>query len=495
MFLTYLRRELRRRSKQAILIAAGLAVGVGLVITVTAASAGVKNAQAQVLHSLYGVGTDITVTQAPAAGTGGPGSFRFGSGASGGFQRPAAGTTFTNNRLSARDLAAISAAKVTSIQRLSDVAGASGALVLNDVSISGTIPSSAGSGSGTGGAGGGFGSVTPTVFTVDGVSLTNGAVGPLASGRLVSGRTFKAGDSTANVALVNSDYAAQNKLKAGSTVAIGDSSGNGTTFTIIGVVSLPSGSSTSDYYIPLSRAQALSGMSNDVNTIYVAARGSTQIPVVSKQIGGLLPKATVTTASSLASQVSGSVASSASLVANLGKWLAVAVLIAAFALASLLTSAAVSRRVREFGTLKALGWKSRRIVAQVLGESVVIGVVGGIVGVGLGYLGAGLIGKFAPPLSASLGTATGSATPGGPQVFGGGPPGGAAGTGRGGFFGPLRQAADAAPHVTVHLTAPVALDIIGIAVALAVLGGLLAGGLGGWRAARLRPAAALARVA
>jgi len=32
------------------------------------------------------------------------------------------------------------------------------------------------------------------------------------------------------------------------------------------------------------------------------------------------------------------------------------------------------------------------------------------------------------------------------------------------------------------------------AIALAVLGGLLAGSLGGWRAARLRPAEALRRV-
>jgi putative ABC transport system ATP-binding protein len=49
------------------------------------------------------------------------------------------------------------------------------------------------------------------------------------------------------------------------------------------------------------------------------------------------------------------------------------VLIAAFAMASLLTMAAVSRRVREFGTLKALGWRSRRIVGQVMGETLVIG--------------------------------------------------------------------------------------------------------------------------
>ena len=46
-FFTYLARELRRRMRQAVFIALGLAVGVGLVLTVTAASAGVKNAQAR----------------------------------------------------------------------------------------------------------------------------------------------------------------------------------------------------------------------------------------------------------------------------------------------------------------------------------------------------------------------------------------------------------------------------------------------------------------
>ena len=78
MFFTYLRRELRRRMRQAIFIALGLALGVGLVITVTAASAGVKNAQGTVLHALYGVGTDVTVTKTPKAGSFTPGSFGFG---------------------------------------------------------------------------------------------------------------------------------------------------------------------------------------------------------------------------------------------------------------------------------------------------------------------------------------------------------------------------------------------------------------------------------
>ena len=60
MYFTYIRRELRRRLKQSLVIAVGLALGIALVITVSSASAGVKNAQRQVLHSLYGVGTPTT---------------------------------------------------------------------------------------------------------------------------------------------------------------------------------------------------------------------------------------------------------------------------------------------------------------------------------------------------------------------------------------------------------------------------------------------------
>src|ERR1022692_498243 len=138
MFLTYLRRELRRRARQAILIALGLAIGVGLVITVTAASAGVKNAQSDVLHSLYGVGTDITVTQAPAAGAGGPGGFGFGF-SGGPRSRPAPGSKFSSNRLSSGRLGPIGAGSVTSIAHLARVAAATGSLRLSAVAIPGPL--------------------------------------------------------------------------------------------------------------------------------------------------------------------------------------------------------------------------------------------------------------------------------------------------------------------------------------------------------------------
>ncbi len=258
----------------------------------------------------------------------------------------------------------------------------------------------------------------------------------------------------------------------------------------MGIVNDPAGVNSSDAYIPLARAQALAGLKNKVNAVYVAAGSAADIAVVSKEISRLLPSATVTNSSDLASQVTGSLASTASLANRLGRWLAIAVLAAAFLLASLLTMSAVSRRVREFGTLKALGWRSRRVISQVLGESVVIGVIGGVAGIGLGFLGAGLVSWLSPALSASIGSTTGNATPGGARAFGG--PGSGPGGGQGGGFRSL--AADASHTVAVHLTAPVTLSAIAIAAALAIAGGLIAGGFGGWRAARLRPAAALAKV-
>jgi putative ABC transport system permease protein len=479
MFVTYLGRELRRRMRQACFIALGLAVGIGLVITVTAASAGVRNAQGTVLHSLYGVGTDITVTTAPSQGSGGPFGFRIkGQRPSG--ARPGAGQKFRRDALVTGALGTLTSASVTRITRARDVTAAAGALSATDLLVSGTIPASGGGGfggdAGGGGGGGSPASIKTSTFGVLGVDPTMGRVGPLSSDKLASGRGFTAAEANSDVALVDANYARQHRLATGSKLTVGSA-----TFTVIGTVSQPQGGTTTDVYIPLQRAQRLAGMTGQVNTIYVAAASAADITAVQQAIKAQLPKATVTTSSDLASQVTGSLASAASLAGSLGKWLAVAVLIAAFAMASLLTISAVSRRVREFGTLKALGWRSHRIIGQVLGETLVIGAAGGAAGIALGYAGAALVSALVPPLSATVGQPAGGAAAG----F---PPGGGIG---GGF---RRLANDAAKTVVVHLNAPVTVSVIVLAVLLAVAGGLVAGVFGGWRAARLRPAAALAQI-
>jgi ABC-type lipoprotein release transport system permease subunit len=472
MFWIYLRRELRRRMRQAVFIALGLALGIGLVITVSSAAIGVQNAQATVLHSLYGVGTDLTVTQPPKQGSG--------AGISFGFKQQikqarsgqlAAGTKINDNELQNTQYGTLSTGQLAAVSRQQHVTAATGALALSDITVSGTVPAI------TAGSGSFSSSFTTNTFTVDGVDVARGSPGPLSSAPVTAGRSLGSADTTADVAVADSGYATASKLKTGSTVEVGN-----TNFKIVGIVSVPQGSSPPNLYIPLAKAQQIGAtgtakLANEVNTIYVSADSAPNIPAVQQELTRLLPSATVTDAGDLASQVTGSVGNAASLANNLGKWLSVAVLVAAFGLAILLTMAAVARRVREFGTLKALGWRSRRIVGQVMGESVVIGIVGGVAGVALGYGGATLIDKLAPKLSAIVGAS----------------PGSTAVSGIGGNL--AQQISHATTHtVYVTLTAPVTLSAVLIAVVLAVAGGLLAGIFGGWRAARLRPAAALAKV-
>jgi ABC-type lipoprotein release transport system permease subunit len=461
MFITYLLRELRRRMRQAIFIAAGLALGVGLVITVTAASNGVSATQGTVLRSLYGVGTDVTITQSPTAGSGGGTRFNFGGGPPG---QQNAGTSFSRDILAGGGMGTIKSSSVTTVSGLKDVSGAAGALVLNDVKLSGTV--SAGGGRPGGQGGSGSGAINSSSFTVTGFDPAHDALGPLASGTVTSGHNVTTAESDSNVAVVDSNYAQAQKLKVGSNITVA-----GKTFSVVGVVQAAQGESSADVYIPLARAQALANMPGEVNTIYVSAASAADISAVSGEISRALPSATVTTSSNLASEVTGSLSSASTLANSLGKWLAVAVLAAAFGLASILTMSAVARRVREFGTLKAMGWRSRRIIRQIMGEALVIGIAGGAAGVAIGYGAAALVEALAPPLTASA--------PGGP----GGP---------GGRF--THAASSAAHTVSVHLTAPVTLGAVALAVVLALAGALIAGSLGGWRAVRLRPAAALARV-
>ncbi len=462
MFITYLLRELRRRMRQAIFIAAGLALGVGLVITVTAASDGVSATQATVLHSLYGVGTDVTVTQSPTAGSGGGTRFNFAGGAGG---QQSSGTSFSRDILAGGGMGTIKSSSVTTVSGLKDVSGAVGALVLNDVKLSGTVSVGGGGQPAAQGGSGGFGSgsVNSSSFTVTGVDPANDSLGPLSSGTITSGHSFTTAESDSNVAVVDSNYAKAQNLKVGSTVTVA-----GKTFGVIGIAQAAQGETSADVYIPLARAQALANMPDEVNTIYVSAASASDISAVSSEISRALPTATVTTSGNLASEVTGSLSSASTLANSLGKWLAVAVLAAAFGLASILTVSAVSRRVREFGTLKAMGWRSRRIIRQIIGEALVIGVVGGAAGVAIGYGAAALVDALAPPLTASTASGPGAR---------------------------LGRAASSASHtVSVHLTAPVTLGAVALAVLLAIAGGLIAGSLGGWRAVRLRPAAALARV-
>ncbi|MFJ4535828.1 ABC transporter permease [Streptomyces tibetensis] len=483
MFFTYLRRELRRRRKAALVVASGLALGIALVIVVTSVSAGMGRAQDKVLQSLYGLGTDMTVTKAAAPAASGSERPRFR------FDAQDDGSTGeqSSDRVMVRGFQTLASSTVGKVDAQSGVADAVGGLSLQVVKVSGAFTRGRfEQGEGGGGQGRGRDGVLPSPqgrvegggadfdvnnYSVYGTDVTKPALGPLTSSKITSGRTFTTAETNAKVAVADSAYAKEKKLKAGSTVTI-----KGSTFKVIGIATADSGDAAANLYVPLKQAQTLAGAKDKVTTIYVKATDSQRTAGVKSEIQKNISGTTVTTSADLADTVSGSLSTASSLAASVGKWLSVTVLAAAFLVAGLLTSSAVSRRVREFGTLKALGWKSSRVTRQVVGEAVVNGLVGGALGIALGLAGAYAVTAVSPTLQAQLGG-------------GGGVGGGGFGDFRG---GPGREAAGRT--LDVALTAPVALTTIALAVGLAVAGGLIAGAFGGWRASRLRPADALRRV-
>ncbi|CAM5452853.1 ABC transporter permease [Streptomyces canus] len=484
MFFTYLRRELRRRRKAALVVASGLALGIALVIVVSSVSSGMGKAQDKVLQSLYGLGTDMTVTKAaqPQASSSERPRFQFDA------QDNGSDSEQSSDRVLVQGFQTLSTSTVSKVGRQTGVSDAVGGLSLQVIKINGQFTRGEfqqnGNGGGEGGGrnGGGTGQPQGEVrggganfdvnnYSVFGTDVTKAALGPLTSSKITSGRTFTSAETAAKVAVVDSAYAKEKKLKVGSTVTI-----KSVKFKVIGIATADSGDAAANVYIPLTQAQTLSDSKNKVTTIYVKATDSQKIDSVKSTIQKNISGTTVTTSADLADTVSGSLSTASSLATNVGKWLSIAVLVAAFLVAGLLTSSAVSRRVREFGTLKALGWKSGRVTRQVVGEAMVNGLLGGALGIALGLAGAYVVTAISPTLQAQLG--------------GGGGTGGPAGGGFGGGFG--RRAA--AKTLDVSLTAPVSLTTVSIAVGLAVAGGLIAGAFGGWRASRLRPADALRRV-
>ncbi|MFD5590678.1 ABC transporter permease [Streptomyces griseorubiginosus] len=491
MFGIYLKRELGRRKKAALVIALGLALGIALVITVNSVSAGMTQAQDKVLKSLYGLGTDMTVTKArsaPTSGSSGRPNFQFDASSNG------SDKTQSSDRVMTQGGQALASSVVTKVAQQKGVASAVGALTLNVTKVDGSFTQgkaqssggNSGSGGGQGGPGGsgsgGNSTAAPQVqggganfdvnsYSVAGVDVGDQTLGPLAGSKITSGKTFTAAQSNAKVAVVSKSYAKENSLKVGKTLTI-----SGTKYTVIGIATPDSSESTTDVYLPLKQAQTLADAKNKVTTIYVKASDSKQIDAVKSSIQKNISGTTVTTSADLAETVSGSLSTASDLATSVGKWLSIAVLAAAFLVAALLTSSAVSRRVREFGTLKALGWPSRRVTRQVVGESVVNGLLGGALGIGLGLAAAYAVTAISPKLTAQLGN-----TGGGGGGMGGGPGG-----------GPGGQASQ--NTMEIALSAPVSMTTIALAVGLAVAGGLIAGAMGGWRASRMRPADALRSV-
>ncbi len=478
--LRYLLAELRRRRGRTILTALGLGIGVALAVTVTALSRGLDDAQEEVLAPLTGVGTDMSVSR--------PISIEVPE--DGGFPQISAeerallekenaevrfdfedlgdpGDEFSLERFFSREVSfpAARAGKVEAIEGVEQVVPS---LSLELISVEGTVPEQGDFGGAFGGPGlgppedggndgpGGFG-FEPT--SVTGIEASKPDLGPLTVSQIASGEML----STEREAVVNSAYAAENGIEVGDSLRIG-----GEKLDVVGVAERPIGGEASDVYVELAALQAAAEREGRINGLDVRADDVSQVAAVSTAIEKELSGAEVTTAEELTGRISGSLLDAKDLSSSLGTALAIVSLLTAVLIASLLTLSSVNKRVREIGTLKALGWRRSKVLRQIGGESLAQGLLGGAIGVAIGIGATALIGAIGISLEATASSEGGGIL--------------------GRFLGE-GQVATGATEVT--LDAPLDGGLLLIAVVLAVLGGLIAGVVGGLRAARMRPAEAL----
>jgi ABC-type antimicrobial peptide transport system permease subunit len=481
--LRYIGAELRRRKARTILTALGLGVGVATVVAVAALSAGLDDAQSEVLDPLTGVGTDMSATRPIVVSEeNGDQGFAIGPGAelsakeqrrlereNGGGRvaltdQGEPGERFTDQNFMSPNLS-FPEREAHGVAAVDGVEAVAPALTLDSVSVSGRVPEAAASGEPQLQLGGPPESIDFEQSSVTGVDVSSPDLALVTADRITDGRYLRPGDEDG--AIVTADYADQNGIGVGDKVEVG-----GEKFTVVGLASAGLGGESSDIYVQLSELQRLSDREGRANVLRVRAESSDQVASVAAAIESDFKGSSVTTSEDLADRVTGSLSDAQDLSGTLGTALAAVALLGAILIASLLTLSSVAKRTRELGTLKAIGWRGRRVVRQIAGESLAQGLLGGAVGAALGVGAAALIGALGISLEATVGGAAG-----GPVLRG---PGAAADT------------AEAATEVV--LGAPVDPSLVLLAVGLAALGGLIAGAVGAARAARLRPAEALRSV-
>jgi putative ABC transport system permease protein len=477
-YLHYLISELRRRPGRTALTALGLAVGVGLVVIVGALSQGLDDAQGKVLAPLTGVGTDLSVTRPVTVPQSGSGAGVF-AGLSPRERRELRretaqhtetenfikslnpGQRFSRATFSSTDLS-LPQSLVAKIGGLDGAAAAAGTQSLNELDVHGKVPASGTFQEAPGGVP--PPSVKISQLSVAGIDARTPRLAPVEPDQITRGRYLSRDPSKArDEAIVDLGYASQNKIGVGDELSVG-----GAKLKVVGLAKAPLGGDASNAYVDLGRLQELSDRRGWVNRILVRADSPGAVVALAQEIKRQIPGAEVVTASVLADRVGGSLENAKNLSSKLGTALAIVALLAAFLIAAMLTLSSVQKRIRELGTLKALGWSKRLVVRQVAGESLVQGALGGLVGAAIGIAGAAIIAAIGPTVVASVAqpASTGSE-----------------------HFAP--GSAITAGSTKVVLGAPVSAELVALAVGLAVLGGLLAGAAGGLRAARLRPAEAL----
>jgi putative ABC transport system permease protein len=167
----------------------------------------------------------------------------------------------------------------------------------------------------------------------------------------------------------------------------------GDNFTVTGTFETGNFITDAGIMMPLSTLQNLTSNKNKVSNILVKVTDNANVTTVSQSIEDAYPnQLTTTTAEATASRINQGLSfiDTASWAISL-----LAIFIGAVGVINTMIMS-VYERTREIGVLKAVGWKDRRILGMILGESIVLTLIAFIVGTVVAVVGVELILTLSP---------------------------------------------------------------------------------------------------
>jgi len=195
--------------------------------------------------------------------------------------------------------------------------------------------------------------------------------------RIIEGQSLGEARGVRGAPLILGRRAAETMgLKVGDALRI-----TGSTFRVVGIYETGSGFEDRAAVVPLEEAQALALLPRRVSMLYVKLKDPTKADRVQARIERRLPDVAVTTSAGFADQEQLLELLDGVAMAIAG----LAVVIGGIVMTNTLLMSAFER-TREIGLLRSLGWRRGRVTGLILGEAMVLALLGGVTGTGLGVL-------------------------------------------------------------------------------------------------------------
>jgi ABC-type antimicrobial peptide transport system permease subunit len=186
------------------------------------------------------------------------------------------------------------------------------------------------------------------------------------------------------------------KMKVGDLIRL-----TGGTFKVVGIYSSGDGFEDAASIVSLSDAQQLLQKQRMVGAVQVKVKDPREVEMLRAELEKKFPRLSVTQ--------SGDVADQAQMVQSIQVFAVIIALLALLVGGVGMTNTVMMsmfERTREIGTLRAIGWRRRRVMAMIFGESLLLGLIGGAIGCAIG---AGLVALLGA--NSAVGYLQGTVTP------------------------------------------------------------------------------------